>query len=117
MLPIVVWGLVALALAAVVVSVKLTWDYFVNEAEEKFCDKYTKQVVLADVDALVSDCRNEMKFSELNELKNKGATHICATVDNRGQVKDVELLKNTDRSREIDRYVNRTGEGLIVIER
>ena len=119
------FGLI-LAIASVVAlgcliayAVVLTFRWLKNKIKEKLTQKNAKKVAVADLSEMIDSCENKMSLSDLENLQDEGYTHLVATVDNNGQVSEVEVIKNTadDIDEEVERFINRTGEGMVVIER
>ncbi len=54
---------------------------------------------------------------QLKTLFNEGYTHLIATVNNRGKVKGVEVIRDTSDTidKEVEQFTNRTGEGMVVV--
>lgn len=99
-------------------AVILTFKWLVNKVKEKLSQKNVKKVAVADLEELINNCDNKMSFSDLESLTKEGYTHVVATVDNDGNVSEVEAIKDTSETidQEVEELINRTGDGMIVIE-
>ena len=77
------------------------------------------KVAVADLNKLIDECDNKTTISDLDEIANEGYTHIIASVNDNDVVEDVEIIKNTNDEidEEVDNLINRTGKGMVVIER
>lgn len=98
----------------------LTFRWLKNKIKEKLAAKNIKKVAVADLEILterMATCENMHTLSELEELADKGYSHLMATVDDDGNVKDVEVFRDTSDTldEEVDRFINCTGEGMVVI--
>ena len=112
-------GIVALVAAGCLVAyaVTLTIRWLKNKIKEKLAARNAKKVAVADLDELIESCDNTVTISELEDLSDKGYTHLMATVNDNGKVSDVEVIQdNSDTiDDEVERFINRTGEGMVVV--
>lgn len=113
-------GLVA-AGSLVAYAVVLTIKWLKNKIAEKLAQKNAKKVAVIDVGTLINECENKISLDELNNLNNlanEGYTHMIATVNNSGKVEDVEVIEDTSDTidREVKELINRTHEGMIIVE-
>lgn len=112
-------GIVGLIAAGCLVAyaVILTFRWLKNKIREKLAAKNAKKVAVADLDELIESCDNTVTIDQLEELSDEGYTHLMATVDDNGKVDDVEVIRDTNDSidAEVDRFINRTGEGMVVV--
>ena len=109
-------GLIAVG-CLVAYAVILTIRWLKNKIKEKLSAKNAKKVAVADLAALIDSCDNSVSIDQLEKLADEGCTHLVATVDNDGKVSDVEAYKdqNDTIDEEVDRFINRTGEGMVVV--
>lgn len=112
-------GIVALVAAGCLVaySIAMTFRWLKNKVKEKLAAKNAKKVAVADLDELIESCDNTVTIDQLEELSDEGYTHLMATVDDSGKVNDVEVIRDTSDTidDEVDQFINRTGEGMVVI--
>lgn len=112
-------GIVGLIAAGCLVAyaILLTFRWLKNKIKEKLAAKNAKKVAVADLDEMIEQCDNTVTLDQLEELSDEGYTHLMATVDDNGKVDDVEVIRDTSDSidEEVDRFINRTGEGMVVI--
>ena len=111
-------GIVALG-CLVTHVIMLTFRWLANKIREKFAKKETQKVAVADLHEMIESCDNTMTIDQLEKLEDEGYTHWVATVDDNGKVSDVEAIKdkNDTIDEEVDRFINRTGDGMVVITR
>ncbi|MCD8222965.1 MAG: hypothetical protein LUD07_12450 [Clostridiales bacterium] len=112
-------GIVGLIAAGSLVAylVVLTFSWLKNKIKEKLAAKNVKKVAVADLDELIESCDNTISIDELEDLSDKGYTHLMATVDENGKVSDVEVIQDISDTidEEVSQFVNRTGEGMVVV--
>lgn len=112
-------GIVGLIAAGCLVAyaIVLTFRWLKNKIKEKLAAKNAKKVAVADLDELIESCDNTVTIDELEKLSDEGYTHMMATVNENGKVNDVEVIRDTNDTLddEVDRFINRTGEGMVVI--
>lgn len=112
-------GIVGLIAAGCLVAyaIVLTFRWLKNKIKDKLAAKNAKKVAVADLDELIESCDNTVTLGDLENLTDEGYTHLMATVDNSGKVSDVEVIRNTSDTidDEVDRFINRTGEGMVVV--
>lgn len=112
-------GLIALGnLVSLVIA--LTFSWLVGRIKQKFAEKNAKKVAVADLDKLIASCSNTVSFNQLeqlNEVSNEGYTHLMAAVNDNGEVYDVEVIRDTNENldEEVARFINKTDEGMVVI--
>lgn len=102
---------------AYVVSLTIKW--LRDKIKEKLQKRDTKKVAVADINQLVSECSNKTSMSGLDKLVDEGVTHMIAEVGYDGKiVGDVEMIKDTNSiiDREVEELINRTGEGMVIVE-
>ena len=109
-------GLIA-AGALVAYAIVLTFRWLKSKIKEKLAAKNAKKVAVADLEELIESCDNTVTVDQLEELSDEGYTHLMATVDESGKVSDVEVIRDTSDSidDEVDQFINRTGEGMVVV--
>lgn len=112
-------GIIGLIAAGCLVAyvIILTFRWLKNKIKEKLAAKNVKKVAVADLGEIIETCDNTVTLSELEELADEGYSHLMATVDDDGNVKDVEVFRDTSDTldEEVDRFINCTGEGMVVI--
>ncbi len=113
--------IIALIAAGIVVAhaIIVTFTWLKDNIKKRILEKKMKKVAVADLNELINDCGNRTKLSDLDELRDEGYTHIIASVNNSDVVEDVEMIKdeNDTIDSEVYDFINRTGEGMVVIER
>lgn len=114
-------GIVGLIAAGCLVAyaIVLTFRWLKNKIKEKLAAKNAKKVAVADLDELIESCDNTVTLNQLEELSDEGYTHLMATVNENGKVNDVEVIRdiNDTLDDEVDQFINRTGEGMVVVTR
>ena len=111
-------GLIALG-CLVAYAVVLTFRWLKNKIREKLAKKNVKKVAVADLEELINECDNTVSLSGLNDLVDEGYTHIMADVGYDGKiVEDVEVIKDESDTidREVDELINRTRQGMVIVE-
>ena len=103
--------------AIVFFIIKLTLTALRNKIKEKLAKKNLSKAAVGDLQKIVNNCQNQSSISELDNLIDQGYTHVIAGVDNNGKVTDIEIgkdeLKGSDQ--QVADYINKTGEGMVVI--
>lgn len=120
----IVAGIVALIAAGCLVAytIILTFKWLFNKIEEKLAARNAKKVIVADLKKLSDDYDNKNNKMSLGELKDyveqKGYTHAIVTVDDSDEVSDLEMIKDINNilDQEVEEFINRTGEGVVVIK-
>lgn len=109
-------GLIAVG-GLIAYAIVLTFRWLKNKIKEKLAAKNVKKVAVADLNELIESCDNTVMLDQLNELHDEGYTNMIATVDESGKVNDVEVLQDTNDTidEEVDRFINHTGEGMVVV--
>ena len=114
-----IMGIIGLVAAGCLVAyaVVLTFRWLTNKIKAKLAAKNAKKVAVADLDELINSCDNTASIDDLEHLTDEGYTHMMATVDNSGKVSDVEVIRDTSYTidDEVEQFINRTGEGMVVI--
>lgn len=112
-------GIVGLIAAGTLVAyaIVLTLRWLKNKIKEKLAAKNAKKVAVADLDELIESCDNTVTIDQLEELSDEGYTHLMATVNEDGNVSDVEVIRDTSDTidDEVNQFINRTGEGMVVV--
>ena len=62
--------------------------------------KKAKRAMLCDIKRLMDECDNKMSLSELNEIVDKGYSHVLVKQHNDDKL-DVEVINDSNRGREI----------------
>ncbi|MCM1251676.1 MAG: hypothetical protein NC321_02560 [Clostridium sp.] len=111
-------GLIAMG-CLVAYAVVLTFKWLRNKISEKLAKKNVKKVVVADLEELINECDNTVSLSALNDLVDEGYTHMMADVGYDGKiVGDVEVLKDENDAidKDVEELINRTHQGMVVVE-
>lgn len=116
------FGLLALILGAVAIgclfyAVVLTFRWLKNKIKEKLAARRARKVAVADLEKVIDECDNTVTIGQLEELTDKGYTHLMATVDNNNKVSDVEVIQDTSDTIDEDVYdlINRKNSGMVVV--
>ena len=98
-------------------AIKLTISWLRNKIKDKLKNRNTKKVAVGELDQMIASCTNQTSIDALDKLVDEGYTNVIASVDNNGQVEDVEAVKDTNDyvDRDVDNLINKTGEGMVVI--
>lgn len=114
-------GIIALVAVGAIVAhaIIVTFNWLKRNIKERILAKKAKKVAVADLNKLIDECGNKTSISDLDEIANEGYTHVIASVNDNDVVEDVEIIKNTNDKidEEVENLINRTGEGMVVIER
>lgn len=112
-------GIVGLIAAGCLVAyaIVLTFRWLKNKIKEKLAAKNAKKVAVGYLDELIESCDNTVTLNQLEELSDEGYTHLMATINENGKVNDVEVIRDTNDTLddEVDQFINRTGEGMVVV--
>ncbi len=111
-------GLIALG-CLVAYAVVVTFKWLKNKIKEKLARKNVKKVAVADLEELINECDNTVSLSSLNDLVDEGYTHMMADVGYDGKiVGEVEVIKdqNDTVDRDVDELINRTRQGMVIVE-
>lgn len=113
-------GLIAVG-CLVTYAIVLTMKWLKNKITEKLKNNNNvHKVFVADVEELINECDNTVSLSELNSLVDEGYTHLMADVGYNGKIEGkVELIKDENDSidKEVEELLNRTNQGMILVER
>lgn len=113
-------GIAALIAAGALVAyaIKLTIKWLKKKIIEKLDAWYAKKVAVITLGPLIDSGPHTITLDELEKLYDKGYTHLMATVDDSGKVKDLEAIQDTSDifDEKVEHFINRTGEGMVVIE-
>lgn len=97
--------------------VALTIKVLYRKIRELLSKRNVKKVAAVDLQAMIDNCSNTTSLSALEALADEGTTHLMAEVDRNGQiVDDVTAVKDLNEGAEVDDLINRTGEGMVVVE-
>ena len=111
-------GLIALG-CLVAYGIDLTIKWLRNKITEKLAKRNVKKVAVADLVELINECPNTSSLKELDDLVDKGYTHMMADVGYDGSiVGDIEVIKDESDSidRDVKELLNRTKQGMVVVE-
>ena len=109
-------GMIALGLV-VFTAVALTCAWILKKLKEKRFLQNVKRVMIADIQRLANSSDNTITLDQLDELANKGVTHVMADIDASGNiVGEIEVIKDTNRQLddEVDKLLGR--ERMKVVE-
>ncbi len=110
-------GIAALT-AFITVIVKLTlmaMSWLKNKIKEKLRKRNAQKVAAVDLEEIINSTDNQMSMEAFEKVADEGATHLFATVDNDGNVMDVEAVEAEEVDRSVENLINRTGEGIVVV--
>lgn len=110
-------GIAALT-AFITVIVKLTlmaMSWLKNKIKEKLRKRNAQKVAAVDLEKIIESTDNQMSMEAFEKVADEGATHLFATVDNDGNVMDVEAVGAEEVDRNVENLINRTGEGIVVV--
>lgn len=115
----------AIAIGSLIVyAISLTIKWLKNKISEKLRNKNVKGVAVNDVKELVKEaakkCDNKTSIKALNDLVDEGYTHMMASVDYDGNiVGDVEVIKDENDAidKDVEELLNRTNQGMVIVER
>ena len=111
-----IFGFIALGLIALTI-IALTVKWIIDKIKGKKALVYIKKVMVADIRDLANSCDNTITLDQLDELSNKGYTHVMADFDANGEiVGDVEIIKDTNQQLddEVDKLLGRNG--MVVVD-
>lgn len=96
----------------------LTFKLLKNKIEERIGQKNAKKVAVIELKKFLEICDDTDIKSRFNSLADEGYTLIIASVNSSGEVEDVEIIRNKSETidKDIDEFINRTGEGMVVVE-
>ena len=106
------------AVVTCVVSITLPW--LKTKLKEIFTKPNVKKVAIADLHTLISECDNSVSLRDLDKMVSNGCTHMMANIDYNGNiVGEVECMQDKNKciDRDIDELINRTNQGMVIIER
>lgn len=113
-------GAIALGVAAgtlIAYVVVLTIKWLRNKIKEKLAKRNVSKVAVGDLEHMIETCDNQVSMDELDKLVESGYSQVMAEVDDNGKVENVEVIKDTSNviDYDVEQFINRTGEGLVVI--
>ena len=95
------------------IAVYYTIKWLKNRIKQKFEKQNVKKVAATTLEKLVNECPNEIS---LDNLLNDGYTDVVVSINNSGEVEDLDVIKNTGSSDpEIERLLG--SEEMIVVTR
>lgn len=110
-------GIVALVAAGCIVAyaVIVTAKWIKNKIKDKIRQRNAKKVAVADIEQLINQCDNQVSIDELDSLVDEGYDYLVASVDDSGNVDDVEVVKDTSdySDSEVDKLLGK--KGMIVV--
>lgn len=113
-------GIVALGVAAGLAIVKiatLVFSWLANKVKQKLAKRNISKVAVAEIKETIENCKNQATIDEMMALQNQGVTHFTVEVQDDGTISDdgLEILNVEKEDQQTHDFINRTGEGLVVI--
>ena len=113
-------GIVALGVAAGLAIVKiatLVFSWLANKVKQKLAKRNISKVAVSEIEETIKNCKNQQTVAEMMALQNQGITHFTAEVQNDGTISadGLEILSVEKEDQQTHDFINRTGEGLVVI--
>ena len=105
----------------VIAAIVLNWDWLKEKVNEWLDEKPGGEVALGELEKMAKKCKNKMsrdEFNTISELEDEGCTHLLWKISKKGNVKDVEALKDISdvADAKIERLLDRDEDGLLIIE-
>lgn len=111
-------GLIAMG-CLVAYAIVLTIKWLRNKIREKLAKRNVKKVAVTDLQQLIDECDNKVSMKDLDNLVDDGYTHLMAEVGYDGNiVGDVEVIQdqNDTVDRDVEELLNRTNQGMVIVE-
>lgn len=113
-------GIVALGVAAGLAIVKiatLVFSWLANKVKQKLAKRNISKVAVSEIEETIKNCKNQQTVAEMMALQNQGITHFTAEVQDDGTISNdgLEILSVEKEDQQTHDFINRTGEGLVVI--
>lgn len=113
-------GIVALGVAAGLAIVKiatLVFSWLANKVKQKLAKRNISKVAVGEIKETIENCKNQATIDEMMALQNQGITHFTVEVQDDGTISDdgLEILNVEKEDQQTHDFINRTGEGLVVI--
>lgn len=126
MIGMIVGGLLAIIAAVGIANIihriiKITFNWVRNKVNSFFMKRKIKKVFIQDVDEMIrkeaETCEHTMSWEEFNNYKSEINDYdlVVASIDDEGQVQDIELVQNTDAKldEEVERLLGSKREILV----
>lgn len=99
-------------------EVILTLKWLKDKITEKLAKKYVEKVAIVDLKKVLDMCDDVDSKEILKNLMNEGYTHMIAETGHDGKIIDVEGFRNISETidEEVETLINRTNEGMIIVE-
>lgn len=101
--------------------VKITMQWVVSKVKMLLAFPDVLRVAVIDIRKIVAAIQlnevknNSVKIHQLEKLLESGATHILAGVNKDGVVLNIDVFSAEETETDVTEYLDRTGEGMIVI--
>lgn len=95
----------------------LVFSWLVNKIKQKLAKRNISKVATCEIQEMVKNCNNQATIDEMMALQNQGVTHFTAEVQNDGTISDdgLEVLNVKKEDQQTHDFINRTGEGMVVV--
>lgn len=93
----------------------LSMSWISDKAKEQFEKTNVKKVVVCDLEKVIELRNDKADTSELKNIADEGVSHIIAEVDVNGNVIEMEGIVVEDIEDDVQKLINKTGEGMVVI--
>lgn len=97
--------------------VTLLFSKLINMVKQKLAKRNVSKLAIGEIGKMVKSCENQATIDEMMALQNQGITHFTAEVQDDGTISDdgLEILNVEKEDQQTYDFINRTGEGLVVI--
>lgn len=95
----------------------LVFSWLVNKIKQKLAKRNISKVATCEIQEMVKNCNNQATIDEMMALQNQGITHFTAEVQDDGTIPadGLEILNVEKEDQQTHDFINRTGEGMVVI--
>ncbi len=108
-------SLIALGVFALI-SVSMTVRWVVNKIKAKRSLRNISRVLVSDLKKLARNCTNTTTLDQLDDLVDRGYTHIMADLNDRNEiVGDMDIIRDTNYSKEDSIDYRLDDDGMLVI--
>ena len=113
-------GIVALGVAAGILIAKiamLTFSWLTNKIKQKLAKRNVSKVAVAEIQEIINNTKNQVTIDELEAMQEKGITHFSVDIQDDGKIEQngIELWNVENEDEQTRELINRTGEGIVVI--
>lgn len=114
-------GIVALGVATGILVAKLvqiTFTWLTDKIKQKLAKRNVSKVAVGELSKIIEGCHNQTTIDEMMAMQEKGVTHFSVEVQNDGTIDEnngIEIWDDNLRNRQVSDFINRTGEGLVVV--